>query len=148
MQYNSPSGQHLAQAERCTFVETSLNPNTSIFPNVWMVFLDFSLNVLKSHVLLKLAMTESVRDWYAPSLESWSPSTASCGTTGTRRSIFYGSPSTRDCSRLDCHAGLAKNFSKQFSELVVAKDSFGTNLCLLWCSPLSRCNQLVLSRKR
>ena len=61
-QYNSPSGQYLAQDGHCIFEETSLNSNSSIFPNFWMVVLDSPLNVLNSPVSFKSAMTGSVRD--------------------------------------------------------------------------------------
>ena len=61
VQYNSPSGQYLAQNGHCIFEETSPSSNNSIFPILGMVFLDPSLNLLNSHVLLKSAMTDSVR---------------------------------------------------------------------------------------
>ena len=62
VQYNSPSGQYLAQDGHSMFVETSPKSNNSIFLKLWMGFLDSSVNVLNSPVFCKSAMTDSVRD--------------------------------------------------------------------------------------
>ena len=69
------------------FLETSPNSYNSKVPNLWLVFLDSSQNLLNLSSYLKSEMTDSV--WYADrSLSTkscisvifpWSSSTASCG---------------------------------------------------------------------
>ena len=109
MQYNSPSGQYLAQDGHCIFEETSHQSNNSIFPNFWMVFLGSSLNVWSSSVFFRSAMTDSVRvcvlsvctkSSILDTLPS-SSTTAFCGTPCKRRSILKRSPSAHDCSLLE-----------------------------------------------
>ena len=80
LQYSSPSGQ-------CIFLETSPNSCNSVFPNLCIVFLDSSLDLLDLPFSLKAALRDSV-GYLDRSLSTiswillmvpWSSSTASCG---------------------------------------------------------------------
>ena len=107
---NSSCGWYLTHGGHCMFVETSPNSNTSLFPKLWTIFLDSSLNMLNSPVFLWSVITDFLRDWVLSVctkfwifvIRPWSSSTALCGAPCTRQSILKVSPSAHASSMLDC----------------------------------------------
>ena len=130
----SPSGRYLAKDGDCIFSETS--PNSKQFDLLhFLVFVDFSLNVLNSPVLIKSAMTDSVLSVFTKSCIlvtlPWSSGTAFSGTPCTRRSILKNSASAQDCSLLDC---LSRSTCQTFFNTIFGG---GRGVRILWCKILS-----------
>ena len=137
------------------FMEIYVKSYNSIFPNLGIVSLDSSLNLLNSLVLLKSAMTDSVRysvlrahqfsDLGHSSLILKYCILWSSLNTG---SILKRSPSAHDCSLLDCFPCSTCQASQRTIFGAGLGNPLDTIFCLLEGIPLFQCSRLALNRKR